>query len=172
MTSAAANVSSLDPRPAASADDNPSYWQPKPANGYVTIKLTPEDTGSNSASMGVQSVAPGGFVREHSHSDQDEIIYVLKGRGTAIIDGKRNAMIPGMAFFLPRIVRHSFINDGDEDLLFTWTIMPGHGLEEFFASIGKPRRPGDPPPDPFERPSDVAAIEARTGFAPGKPLQG
>lgn len=170
MASGAAEASNTGPRAVASAAEERSYWQPKPANGYVTIKLAPEDTGSDTASMGVQSVAPGGFVREHAHTDQDEIICVLKGRGTAIIDGTRHAMSPGAAFFLPRTARHTFINDGDDDLLFTWTIMPGHGLLEFFSSIGKPRRPGDRPPEPFERPGDVAAIEARTGFAPGKPL--
>ncbi len=171
MTSTAADASGLNPRAAASAHDCRSYWQPKPANGYVTIKLTPEDTGSNSASMGIQSVAPGGFVREHSHTHQEEIIYVLKGKGTAIIGGVRFTMAPGSAFFLPKVVRHSFVNDGEDELLFTWTIMPGYGLQDFFAAIGKPRQPGNPPPEPFDRPSDVGAIEARLGFAPGTSLQ-
>ncbi|MGD9944410.1 MAG: cupin domain-containing protein [Burkholderiaceae bacterium] len=142
-----------------------SYWQPQPANGFVTINLTPPDTGSASASMGTQSIAPGGFVREHSHVDQEEIIYVLEGTGTAVVDGVRHDMAPGTAFFLGRGVRHSFINEGVDSLLYTWTIIPGHGLHEFFASIGRPRIPGEPPPQPFARPADVAAIEAQTGFS-------
>ncbi len=151
--------------PAVSAGDERSYWQPKPANGYVTVKLTPQDTGSDSVAMGIQSVAPGGFVREHSHSSQEEIIHVLAGRGTAVIDGERHRMMPGTVLFLPRNVRHSFINESDAELAFAWTIMPGHGLHEFFAAIGRPRHAGEPAPAPFERPSDVEKIEARTGFA-------
>ena len=149
---------------AVSANEERSYWQPMPANGYVTVKLTPQDTGSDSASMGIQCVADGGYVREHSHTSQDEIIYVMKGQGTAIINGEHHAMTPGAAFFLPRGVRHSFVNNGHDELLFTWTIMSGHGLHEFFAAIGRPRRPGEPAPAPFERPNSVAAIEVRTGF--------
>ena len=38
--------------------------------------------------------------------------------------------------------------------------------DEFFAAIGRPRRPGELPPAPFARPDDVTAIESRTGFAP------
>ncbi len=142
-----------------------SYWQPLPANGYVTVKLRPQDTGSEAASMGTQNIAPGGFVREHAHLDQEEIIYVLEGRGTALIDGERHLMAPGAAFFLGKGVRHSFINEGDRDLRYTWTITPGHGLHEFFASIGRPRHPGEPAPTPFARPDDATAIESRTGFA-------
>jgi len=142
-----------------------SYWQPVPANGWVTIKLAPADTGSDTASMGEQCVAPGGHVREHAHPDQEEIIHVLEGRGTAVIDGVRHPMAPGDAFFLGKGVRHSFLNAGEGGLRFSWTIMPGRGLHEFFAAIGRPRRVDEPAPAPFERPADVLAIEARTGFA-------
>jgi quercetin dioxygenase-like cupin family protein len=141
-----------------------SYWQPLPANGYVTVKLHPGHTGSAAASMGTQNVAPRGFVREHSHVDQEEIIFVLEGRGTALIEGERHPMVPGACLFLGKGVRHSFINDGDVDLRFTWTIMPGQGLHEYFSSIGRPRIPGEPAPEPFQRPDDDAAILKRTGF--------
>ncbi len=145
-----------------------SYWQPEPANGYVTIHLTPRQTGSISASMGVQSIAPGGRVREHAHPDQEEIIFVLAGRGTALVDGVAHPMSPGSSFFLGKGARHTFINDTDADLQYTWTILPGQGLHEFFASIGRPRAIGQLPPAPFPRPDDARAIELRTGFAPSE----
>jgi hypothetical protein len=43
-------------------------------------------------------------------------------------------------------------------------------LDYFFAAIGRPRRPGEPAPEPFERPADVHAIEARIGYGP--PIEG
>ena len=147
------------------AGDELSYWQPLPANGYVTIKLRPQDTGSDAVSMGTQNVAPGSFVREHSHVNQEEIIFVLEGKGTAVIEGKRHPMLPGVTLFLGKGVVHTFINEGDSDLRFSWTIMPGHGLHEYFAAIGRPRQPGEPAPAPFARPSDDATISRRTGFA-------
>lgn len=146
-----------------------SYWQPEPANGYVTIHLTPETTLSATAAMGEQVVAPGGRVREHAHVDQEEIIFVLSGRGTALAEGVSHPMTPGTALFFRKGVRHAFVNDGDDDLHFAWTIMPGHGLHAFFAAIGRPRLPGQPAPAPFPRPADVLQVEAMTGFVSADP---
>jgi hypothetical protein len=44
-----------------------------------------------------------------------------------------------------------------------WVITPP-GLENFFEAIGRPRQPGTPAPAPFERPTDVIAIERRMGM--------
>jgi len=155
-------------RALVAAGDERSYWQPLPANGYVTVKLRPQETGSNAASMGTQNIAPGSFVREHSHVDQEEIIFVLEGKGTAVIGGERHPMVPGVTLFLGRGVGHTFINESDCDLRFSWTIMPGRGLDEYFAAIGRPRQPGEPAPAPFARPSDDAIIARRTGFTPSE----
>jgi len=42
-------------------------------------------------------------------------------------------------------------------------MMPG-GLDQFFAEIGRTREPGQPAPEPFPRPDNIAEIEARTVF--------
>ena len=49
-----------------------------------------------------------------------------------------------------------------------WVITPP-GLEHFFEAIGRPRSPGDPAPAPFERPTDVVAIERRLGMNDTRP---
>ena len=51
----------------------------------------------------------------------------------------------------------------DEPMTFLWILMPG-GLDDFFAQIGRPRTPGEPAPEPFPRPENVAEIERRTVF--------
>ena len=48
-------------------------------------------------------------------------------------------------------------------MTFLWVFAPG-GLDDFFAEIGRPRTPGQPAPEPFARPANVAEIEARTVF--------
>jgi quercetin dioxygenase-like cupin family protein len=148
-------------------EEGASYWQPVPANGYVTVKLTPEQW-DGPFSMGFQVVAPHSHVRRHAHDRHQEVLFVWGGRGRAIVDGVEHAMQPGTVILARRNVQHTFINDGDEELKLLWIITP-HGLEEFFAAIGRPRSPGEPPPPPFPRPDDVAAIEARTVFAPPRP---
>jgi hypothetical protein len=44
-----------------------------------------------------------------------------------------------------------------------WFIAPA-GLEDWFRAIGRPRRPGEPLPAPFDRPSNVEAIQAQQRF--------
>jgi hypothetical protein len=44
-----------------------------------------------------------------------------------------------------------------------WVVTPP-GLEKFFEAIGRPRAAGQAPPAPFERPTDVVAIERALGM--------
>ena len=144
-------------------EDGPSYWQPVPANGHADPKLTPEATGFPMLSMGYQTIAPGGRVREHSHGDQIELQICFRGRGHVLVDGRRHTLVPGTACFLGYDVKHEIVNDGAEDLVMMWVITP-HGLEEFFKAIGRPRTPGETAPAPFARPTDVVAIERSLGM--------
>ncbi len=143
-----------------------SFWQPVPANGFVEVHLAPDRVAmEHPIGFGRQSVAPGGHVREHAHDRNEEVIHVVAGLGHAVLDGQTHPLRPGTTLFLGRNRLHMFVNDGDTPLEFIWLLLP-NGLEDFFAAIGRPRIPGDPPPAPFPRPADVLAIEARTVFAP------
>jgi len=141
----------------------PSYWQPVPANGHADPTLFPANTGFASLAMGYQSVAPGGRVREHSHGEQIELQICFRGRGRVVVDGTSHPLTPGTACFLGYDVKHEIINEGDEDLVMLWVVSPP-GLEKFFPAIGRPRRPGEPAPAPFARPTDVVAIERAMGM--------
>ncbi len=138
-----------------------SYWQPVPANGFVEVKISAG--GSRQFDCGLQSVATDSRVREHAHSDHEELIMIYQGEGTAVVDGREHAMRPGTLLYLAPQSRHQFINTGSEDLRFYWLLMPG-GLSDFFAAIGRPRQPGEAAPELFPRPDDVAEIEANTVF--------
>ena len=144
-------------------DEGPSYWQPVPANGHADPKLTPDKTAFPPLSMGYQTIAPGGRIREHSHGDQIELQICFRGRGHVLVDGKRHELVPGTACFLGYDVKHEIVNDSAEELVMMWVITP-HGLEEFFKSIGRPRTPGQRTPEPFARPEDVVAIERALGM--------
>jgi len=141
----------------------PSYWQPVPASGHADPALFPGSTGFDGLSMGFQSVAPGGRIREHSHGEQVELQICFRGRGSVIVAGATHALVPGTACFLGYDVKHEIINEGAEDLVMLWVVTPP-GLEKFFEAIGRPRRPGQAPPAPFERPRDVVAIERALGM--------
>ncbi len=144
-------------------EDGPSFWQPVPANGHADPKLYPALTNFPGFSMGYQTIAPESRIRSHAHTDQVELQICFSGRGHVDVDGERHQLTPGTACFLGPDVVHEIFNDGDEDLVQLWVIGPA-GLEDFFASIGRPRQAGEPAPENFERPADVAQVERDMGF--------
>jgi quercetin dioxygenase-like cupin family protein len=143
--------------------DGPSYWQPVPARGHADPTLHPGNTRFDGLSMGYQSIAPGGRVREHSHGHQIEVQICFRGRGRVVVDGASHPLVPGTACFLGHDVKHEIINEGPEELVMIWVVSPP-GLERFFKAIGRARHPGEPDPAPFERPADVVAIERAMGM--------
>ncbi|HEX8662603.1 MAG TPA: cupin domain-containing protein [Beijerinckiaceae bacterium] len=145
-------------------DEGNFFWQPVPANGFVRNILSRATTGAAADfSLGTQTVAPGCFIREHTHAREEEIIVVLDGRGVARVDGVEHPIEKGSAVYIDRNRRHHFLNPHPEPMTFLWILLPG-GLDRFFAEIGRPMRPGEPAPAPFPRPDNIAEIEARTVF--------
>ena len=61
---------------------------------------------------------PGSTIGLHRHEPGCEVIYVISGTGTAIVDGEAEAMRPGVCTYCPKGSSHTVINDGDEDLEF------------------------------------------------------
>ncbi|HEU5323111.1 MAG TPA: cupin domain-containing protein [Methylomirabilota bacterium] len=144
-------------------DEGPSYWQPVPAGGHADPRLVPARTRFEALSMGYQTIAPGGRVREHSHGAQVELQVCFRGRGHVVVDGAHHPLVPGTACFLGPDVKHEIVNEGPDELVMLWVITPP-GLERFFQAIGRPRQPGTPAPAPFARPADVVAIERALGM--------
>ena len=144
-------------------DAGESYWQPVPANGYAEVKIAGSDLGDNRFATGVQVVAAGAHIRAHSHDANEEIMFFFEGEGRVEVDGASHDVEPGTTVFAGHNVEHKIINESDADLKVMWVLMPG-GLENFFQAIGQPRAAGDPAPDNFPRPENVAEIERATVF--------
>jgi len=141
----------------------PSHWQPVPANGHADPALHPAVTRFEGLSMGYQTIAAGGRIREHSHDDQIELQICFRGRGRVVVDGVSHPLTPGTACFLGYDVRHEILNESDEELVLLWVVSPP-GLEHFFEAIGRPRQTGEPTPAPFARPADVDTIGRSLGL--------
>jgi quercetin dioxygenase-like cupin family protein len=146
--------------------DGDNYWQPVPANGHISVRVAPHRVAMQSPfALGTQTVPPGCYVREHLHPHHDEVLHFISGKGKAVIEGAEHRLEPGATIFIGKNRRHMFINDGTVDMHWLWLIQP-NGLEDFFREVGRPKLPGEPAPEPFARPADVAEIERRTAFAP------
>ena len=97
-------------------EDGDSFWQPVPANGYASVKVSPWNAPVDRFAMGVQVVAPGGRIREHDHDRHEELTFFWQGRGRAIVDGVEHPITPGTTIYTGRRVKHCFINDGEAEL--------------------------------------------------------
>jgi quercetin dioxygenase-like cupin family protein len=145
-------------------EDGESFWQPVPANGFVRNLLNDEMTGATHRfSMSVQTVAAGCFIREHTHDQNEEIIFVASGKGSITLDGEDRSIEAGSCVFLGYNRKHQWNNPGPEPLSLLIFFLPG-GLDKFHKEIGKPKLAGENPPAPFARPDNIAEIEARTVF--------
>jgi mannose-6-phosphate isomerase-like protein (cupin superfamily) len=150
-------------------DQGESFWQPVPANGYAEIRVSHRrEPQIRSFATGIQVIAPSSYIREHVHPAQEELLFFFEGEGEAVIDGETYPLRAGTTVYVGAGHRHKFVNPSPErELKMCWVMLPGGegGLDDFFARIGRRRRPGERAPEPFPRPADVARIEAETVFA-------
>jgi len=151
-------------------EEGTSYWQPLPSTGYATVKLHPGNSPINYLSAGIQVLEPGTHVRNHAHQRNDELLFVYEGTGRGIVDGKTYPLSPGSLIAVGRYVEHIVHNDGPGQMKIFWVFAPP-GLEDWFAAIGKPRKPGEPMPAPFARPEDVAEVQKRLKFVAASDLK-
>ena len=72
--------------------------------------------------MSVELYAPRGHDPQAPH-EQDELYFVVCGRGEFVVAGTRHAFAPGSAFFVPAGVAHRFEGFGDD--FVTWVVFWG-----------------------------------------------
>ena len=141
--------------------EGPSYWQPVPANGHADPALFPGRTGFDGLSMGFQTIAPGGRIREHSHGEQVELQICFRGRGRVMVDGAEHRLVPGTACFLGYDVKHEIINEGSDDLVMIWVVTPHGSRNSSKPSAGR-GRPGRPRPCPSSDPRKSSPSSGRS----------
>jgi mannose-6-phosphate isomerase-like protein (cupin superfamily) len=99
----------------------------------------------DSLTAGAVSLAAGTAELDTSnfgtHGGEDEIVFFLSGSGRVVIAQDTFPVRPGTTMYIPRGMRHGFINDGVEPLKFFWVVSPA-GLASRFRSAAK--RPGEP----------------------------
>ena len=79
------------------------------------------------AQLVVMSLRPGEDIGQEVHADVDQILYVVAGDATAVIEDEESPFAAGSLFFVPRGTRHNVKNTGDEPLkLFTVYAPPQH----------------------------------------------
>ena len=75
-------------------------------------------------SLGLYALAAGSTDTQTPH-DEDEIYYVVSGRGAIVVAGERRPVQPGSIVFVTKEVEHRFV-DIEEDLSILVFFAPEH----------------------------------------------
>ncbi|MBI3322940.1 MAG: cupin domain-containing protein, partial [Candidatus Omnitrophica bacterium] len=103
-----------------------------PAAGEVIITVDPSRAGASFAA-GTQALVSRAEIPVHRHLDRDEMLFIYKGQGRAILGGQTIIVVPGVTFHVPRGTWFSLRNTGTGALQFVWVSSPG--LEAFFRDL-------------------------------------
>jgi mannose-6-phosphate isomerase-like protein (cupin superfamily) len=77
----------------------------------------------------VMSIPPGGEIGEEIHDEVDQVLVLVEGEGSAILEGERSSVKPGHLVHVPAGARHNLVNDGASDLkLYTVYAPPQHAV--------------------------------------------
>jgi mannose-6-phosphate isomerase-like protein (cupin superfamily) len=95
----------------------PAYIE-KNSVGKSTDKTTPMACAVGGSSTLIQiNVA----ITEHTHTDADEFIYVIRGEGSARMGDRIEPLGPAVFMMIPRGVPHAFAVSGKKPLVFIST---------------------------------------------------
>jgi mannose-6-phosphate isomerase-like protein (cupin superfamily) len=75
-------------------------------------------------SLGLYVLAAGSTDEQSPH-EEDEIYYIVSGRGSVMVDGERRPVRPGSIVFVAKEVDHRFV-DIEEDLSLLVFFSPEH----------------------------------------------
>ncbi|MGE5628289.1 MAG: helix-turn-helix domain-containing protein [Solirubrobacterales bacterium] len=67
---------------------------------------------------GLVKFFPGKSQRHHIHFGEEQILYVIEGSGTHILNGKKDDILKGMLVHCPPYAEHEVVNSGKTDLVF------------------------------------------------------
>jgi mannose-6-phosphate isomerase-like protein (cupin superfamily) len=96
----------------------------------------------NRRSQAAQMVLPAGESEgdaQNRHRGSDQWLLVIRGTGTAIVNGRRYRLAPAALFLIEHGDRHEIRNDGDEDLVtLNFYVPPGYTTDGHELPAGKP----------------------------------
>lgn len=122
--------------------------------------------GSKTETMGIfeLTVQPGANVPPaHSHTNNEEIVYVLEGKLRYRVGSDTRDLLPGESMHTPKGVVHEFSNPFTEVVRAITVLSPDIGAQ-YFRDVAEVMKKG-PPPDK----SALVAVMKQYGLVPSAP---
>lgn len=87
--------------------------------GTIRVFFTKETVGTEDLIFVMSDFAPGEGLEPHAHETQEEVYYCISGNGTVWYeeDNKETEIVPGVALWVPKGVKHFVKNTGSEQLI-------------------------------------------------------
>lgn len=109
-----------------------------PNRRLLKVLVSPKrDNELQNMSVGMTIISPGDKTKYAAHETSEEIMYIISGRGEALIDGVKSKIYPDMLISLPIASMHQLINTGDESLKLLWVYSPSGPEEEYIDILKK-----------------------------------
>ena len=86
--------------------------------------IGPEEGNCRNMILGVVSFPPGSDPGTHKHENEEEIIYVISGRGETKVGDKVLPLEPGVAVFTEPGIEHGVKTSGDKPLVLISVFSP------------------------------------------------
>ena len=139
--------------------------QPEPITvGHLQIKYLVDGTANGGVGAFEMTIPPESNVPPpHSHSKNDECVYVLEGTLRYAVDGVTRDLRPGEWMFSPRGSVHQFTNPSAETTRVLSIMSPDIGAQ-YFRDVGAVIDAGGPP----DR-ARLLAVMSSYGLVPAAP---
>jgi quercetin dioxygenase-like cupin family protein len=130
--------------------------------GTLRIRYLIDGSGTASLGMFELTVPPGSNVPPpHSHSDNEELVYVLEGVLRYTVGSQTRDLAPGQSMHTPRGTVHAFSNPFESTARALITLSPDIGAQ-YFRDVAAVANAGGPPDK-----AALLAVMNRYGLVPG-----
>ncbi len=92
---------------------------PLPKESWSKKLLTQTTAGATKCMLGVSSFKPGTVTALLVH-EEEELAYVLKGRGKIRLEDRDESYAAGEGIYIPPGVAHAVVNDGEEEVVMVF----------------------------------------------------
>ena len=107
--------------------------------GQLSVVLGPKVNGAQKFSAAVVTVLPGKGHTRHNHPGAEEIIFIIEGTGSQMVEDEAGQphteqVHPGACIFIPESRFHSTLNTGADEMTIFVVYSPT-GPEEFLRNL-------------------------------------
>jgi mannose-6-phosphate isomerase-like protein (cupin superfamily) len=105
-------------------EDEVPWLEPPGHYGAFSRYLVGPDHDSRQFDFRTSRYPTGGYVEEHAHDIEEQVYYILSGKGIMRCGDETREVGPGSVIFVPPRVVHGIRNEAAEDLTFVIVTSP------------------------------------------------